>query len=157
MDSSKNIISIAPAISGGRMADEDWIYRELEQIGRRIAQIAEPIAHQGGDHDYDGAMEHVWEGLHHALGHDGEGCSLHGGPTGYCTANARPLERTPKPQRIPNATRTRVLKRDGHKCRTCGTEEGLNVYRIVPFSRGGGIEDDNLGLFCAPCGRKAQR
>lgn len=51
-----------------------------------------------------------------------------------------------------------VFERDGHKCRICGTEERLVVDHIIPISRGGSDELDNLQTLCWSCNcRKGAR
>lgn len=51
--------------------------------------------------------------------------------------------------------RFRVLKRDGHKCRSCGAgpEHGavLHIDHITPISRGGVTVYENLQTLCAAC------
>lgn len=59
-----------------------------------------------------------------------------------------------RPDRAPlqPAVRESVAKRDGHKCRYCGSNQGpFDVDHIVPVARGGGDEIGNLVLACVPC------
>lgn len=59
-------------------------------------------------------------------------------------------QRTPLPQ----ALRTRVMMRDGRRCRYCGvdlTSEPIAIDHIVPWSKGGRNTDDNLVVACRPC------
>jgi len=50
-------------------------------------------------------------------------------------------------------TRKRVWRRDGRKCRYCGTIEGpFHLAHYHPFSRGGPSSYDNLRVACYPCG-----
>jgi 5-methylcytosine-specific restriction endonuclease McrA len=46
------------------------------------------------------------------------------------------------------ATRARVLERDGHHCKWCGTTVGLEVHHILYRSGGGLGEDRNLITLC---------
>jgi 5-methylcytosine-specific restriction endonuclease McrA len=46
-----------------------------------------------------------------------------------------------------------VLRRDGERCRRCGTTEGLTLDHIIPLSKGGTNRIDNLQLLCGPCNR----
>ena len=50
--------------------------------------------------------------------------------------------------------RTRVIKRDGYTCQYCGSVGGrLECDHIVPVSRGGSSEDENLCCACHKCNR----
>jgi 5-methylcytosine-specific restriction endonuclease McrA len=53
-------------------------------------------------------------------------------------------------------TRRNVLLRDGNACMYCGTETGreLTIDHVVPRSRGGRTEWDNVVAACAPCNRR---
>jgi len=44
-----------------------------------------------------------------------------------------------------------VLKRDGHRCRACGQQHGLEVHHVVMRSLGGKHEPSNLISLCADC------
>ena len=46
--------------------------------------------------------------------------------------------------------RLRVLKRDGYICAYCG-EEANQVDHVIPRSKGGGHELDNLVACCSKC------
>lgn len=55
---------------------------------------------------------------------------------------------------ISYAQRTRILERDGFRCRRCGTgpqDERLVVDHVVPVVLGGGSDDSNLQTLCEPC------
>jgi len=48
--------------------------------------------------------------------------------------------------------RTQVLKRDGYRCVNCGqTGTELHVHHIIPKSKGGTDELDNLVTLCVKC------
>ena len=48
--------------------------------------------------------------------------------------------------------RLRVLARDGHMCQLCGTtEEPFHIDHIVPRSKGGTSDLDNLQVLCKRC------
>lgn len=50
-------------------------------------------------------------------------------------------------------TRQRVFERDGFACQYCGSKDNLECDHVVPLSRGGSHEDDNLKTACRPCNR----
>lgn len=54
---------------------------------------------------------------------------------------------------IKNETKTEVLVRDNHKCQSCGSDKKLEFDHIVPVSKGGSSEADNLQLLCRSCNR----
>lgn len=54
----------------------DNIHAWLKELGYKIAEHAEPLKGVGGDHDYDGAIDVVWEGIHEALGVKTHNCDL---------------------------------------------------------------------------------
>ena len=52
-------------------------------------------------------------------------------------------------------TRKAVLARDSYTCQYCGHETaGLTVDHVIPRSRGGRSEWENIVASCAPCNRK---
>lgn len=56
--------------------------------------------------------------------------------------------------RITNAIRYKVLNRDGFKCKACGSKAGdtqLVVDHIIPISKGGKSNFDNLQALCFTC------
>ncbi len=52
---------------------------------------------------------------------------------------------------IPPDLRWRVWERDDFTCRRCGTRRHLAVDHIIPESKGGTLEIDNLQTLCRPC------
>ena len=48
-------------------------------------------------------------------------------------------------------TRLFVLERDNHRCLACGTEENLTLDHIIPRSKGGTNDIDNLQVLCQYC------
>lgn len=128
-------------------------YEQLRQIGVYIAGMAQQSADQGGDHDYDGVLQHVWQGIHDALGIDGSKCMLI--PLdGDCTAEPR-KPRTTKHgyvrRSFSSPLRLRIYKRDGYRCVFCGSNEDLSIDHRHPVSRGGTNDEDNLQTLCMPC------
>ena len=59
-----------------------------------------------------------------------------------------------KSKKAPVSLRTKILKRDNHKCVLCGataeTDE-LHVDHIIPTDRGGLTEERNLRVLCSRC------
>lgn len=52
---------------------------------------------------------------------------------------------------VPEARRQEIFARDGRKCRRCGSTEHLSLDHIIPRSRGGSEDDDNLQTLCMTC------
>lgn len=55
---------------------------------------------------------------------------------------------------ISEKLRNDVFERDGNKCLKCGSISDLSVDHIIPFSRGGQTQYDNLQTLCMTCNRK---
>ncbi|MCL2569989.1 MAG: HNH endonuclease [Firmicutes bacterium] len=57
--------------------------------------------------------------------------------------------------RVTNSVRYDILKRDGHECKICGSTASdgvkLHVDHIVPVSKGGTSDCDNLQTLCDRC------
>ncbi|QDZ20313.1 HNHc domain-containing protein [Chloropicon primus] len=51
-------------------------------------------------------------------------------------------------------TRKNVYARDRHKCQYCGSTKNLTLDHVIPTSRGGGTEWDNLVTACNKCNQK---
>lgn len=47
--------------------------------------------------------------------------------------------------------RTRVMQRDGFRCRRCSTTSNLSIDHIIPVLAGGDDGDGNLQVLCRPC------
>jgi hypothetical protein len=47
------------------------------------------------------------------------------------------------------STRLLLANRDGYKCKICGTEANLEIVHIIPISKGGTNDIENLQLLCA--------
>lgn len=55
-------------------------------------------------------------------------------------------------------SRKNILKRDRHKCQYCGTTDKLTIDHVIPRSRGGGDQWENLVTACTTCNhRKGNR
>lgn len=55
---------------------------------------------------------------------------------------------------IPAEMRWAVWERDNYTCLKCGTRQHLAVDHIIPESKGGPTELDNLQTLCTPCNRR---
>jgi 5-methylcytosine-specific restriction endonuclease McrA len=63
-----------------------------------------------------------------------------------------------KPARHPAFTRFNVFLRDRFSCQYCGAREDLTFDHLIPRSRGGLTEWENVVAACAPCNlRKADK
>lgn len=131
---------------------ERAIYRELRAIGAQIAYLAQDMKHQGGDHDYDGAIQEVWRGMHDAMGVDGSECDLivYGTCEGSDDHEEFPKNGY-KRKAISPSVQLKVYRADGFKCVHCGTSADLSVDHIYPVSRGGTNAAENLQTLCRPC------
>ena len=77
------------------------------------------------------------------------------------TAMARPLVirlrtyvRVPRDNHRRKITRRAVFARDGWTCQYCGSRSTLTVDHVVPKSKGGGSNWENIVASCAPCNRR---
>jgi hypothetical protein len=52
---------------------------------------------------------------------------------------------------LPETKRQEILDRDGGRCLECGATEDLTIDHIVPRSKGGTHDDDNLRTLCRRC------
>lgn len=52
---------------------------------------------------------------------------------------------------IPREVVDAIYKRDGGRCVYCGSVENLHLDHIIPFSRGGATNVENLQLLCQKC------
>lgn len=50
--------------------------------------------------------------------------------------------------------RDRIMKKCGSKCVHCGAIEQLEVDHIIPLSKGGRHDEDNLQILCRSCNSK---
>jgi hypothetical protein len=55
---------------------------------------------------------------------------------------------------IPQETKKAVQARDGGTCQKCGSKEHIEYVHIVPVSKGGSSELDNVQLLCRSCSRQ---
>lgn len=62
--------------------------------------------------------------------------------------------RIPRDQRRRRITRRAVFARDSWTCQYCGTTSHLTVDHVMPRSRGGASDWENIVTACAPCNRR---
>jgi hypothetical protein len=58
---------------------------------------------------------------------------------------------------IPRPVQFRVLKRENQVCRSCGlpvADDDIHFDHIIPWSKGGPTEENNIQLLCGACNRK---
>lgn len=79
---------------------------------------------------------------------------------GYDVPAARdwPCTRVGSRDAIPEFIRKRVYERDGYRCTECGSEDGLTLDHIIPWSLNGPDDVSNLRVLCGSCNsRKGAR
>jgi 5-methylcytosine-specific restriction endonuclease McrA len=62
--------------------------------------------------------------------------------------------RVPRDRAKRRITRRAVFARDSWKCQYCGTTSHLTVDHVIPRSRGGPSDWENIVTSCAPCNRR---
>jgi 5-methylcytosine-specific restriction endonuclease McrA len=62
--------------------------------------------------------------------------------------------RVPRDTHRRKITRRAVFARDGWTCQYCGSRSNLTVDHVIPRSKGGSSEWDNIVASCAPCNRR---
>jgi 5-methylcytosine-specific restriction endonuclease McrA len=62
--------------------------------------------------------------------------------------------RIPRDTHRRKITRRAVFARDGWTCQYCGTRSNLTVDHVIPRSKGGTSEWENIVAACAPCNRR---
>jgi 5-methylcytosine-specific restriction endonuclease McrA len=55
------------------------------------------------------------------------------------------------PYKFVNLSRVNVMRRDGHTCVYCGSKNNLTIDHMIPKSRGGRDEWENLVTACGEC------
>ena len=56
--------------------------------------------------------------------------------------------------KVSNKLRFAIYKRDGYKCRKCGSTQCLEIDHIVPISKGGKSTYNNLQTLCKRCNKE---
>ena len=55
--------------------------------------------------------------------------------------------------KVSNKLRFQIFNRDGNKCRICGSTHNLEIDHIIPISKGGKSEPNNLQTLCRRCNK----
>lgn len=105
---------------------------------------------------YEWCIDHiVWGGrgeplFMHEMGKYGEGL-------GFLLSPPAPQEPHRK-EAMPLSLRWEIWERDNFTCQTCGSRQYLTIDHIIPESKGGKTEKDNLQTLCKACNaRKGNR
>ena len=72
----------------------------------------------------------------------------------FTTAERPDFEEVSARKRIPDSVRAAVIVRDSGRCRRCRGTSNLEVDHIVPVSRNGNSEENNLQTLCRRCNRR---
>lgn len=56
--------------------------------------------------------------------------------------------------KLTKTLRKLVYERDGYKCKLCGSDTNLSIDHIIPISKGGKTEINNLQTLCISCNKK---
>jgi 5-methylcytosine-specific restriction endonuclease McrA len=62
--------------------------------------------------------------------------------------------RIPRDTHKRKITRRAVFARDGWECQYCGARTSLTVDHVIPRSKGGNSDWENIVASCAPCNRR---
>lgn len=54
-------------------------------------------------------------------------------------------------KKVPKSVRKAVYKRDNYTCQSCGAKEDITIDHIVPRSKGGSNDVNNLQTLCESC------
>lgn len=136
----------------------------LGGYGIELRTIVRFESRREGDNSLDGWMGHLWKknwfnpGLALAV------VDAHELAKGiHDTATVTQTLRAAKPassavrdarQKVTGKVRAYVFARDGHQCVRCGGRGPLVIDHILPVSRGGSGEVENLQSLCEPCNRE---
>ena len=122
-----------PGACDRRGARNCWVDARLRQVKRLLPGDDLCGFSGGGKLDRDSA----------------KGLSMQDSLNSACLREKRPRRKLdPKKYAI---VRTRVLERDGWRCKECGSMESLQVHHMKPRSRLGGDVMQNLITLCVGC------
>ena len=69
------------------------------------------------------------------------------GPSYYDKKDAEKQRR----KKITGAARKKIFERDLYRCRYCGSHKDISLDHVIPVSKGGSDEPDNLVTACRAC------
>lgn len=101
---------------------------------------------------YEWCRDHIiWGGtgeplFSHEIGKYGEGLGQLLSPSTY--------QEPYRKEAIPPSLRWEVWEQDNFTCQICGSRQFLTIDHIIPESKGGKTEKDNLQTLCKPCNSK---
>jgi hypothetical protein len=118
---------------GREVAARQMLHFQVEQMAEFVAQFPEVWLWGDG---YGGELYYLLE----------EALTMAGFPP-------KTYEKSTKSHRR-SISRTKfvaVMEKSDNCCVACGSKESLELDHIVPWSKGGGNELDNLQILCKPC------
>ena len=71
-----------------------------------------------------------------------------------CSESTTEAQVTWSSRYVSDELRSKVLRRDEHRCTSCKSTENLEIDHVLPISQGGSSECDNLQVLCRSCNRK---
>ena len=107
----------------------------IERIAEDIYSNCSRIAHWGGDQPFDAVFDSLVAKVLNKAGHK--------------TDNQIRTERRRKVFGVRESLK--VFRRDGFKCRACGTDDELTIDHIQAWSHGGSDDLENLQTLCQHC------
>lgn len=130
----------------GLQAEKD-AWNSIPVIAQQLFNATECIKMQGGGTPFDGVITDLWRELLRLAGEPLDEWS----PAYMDRGSPRRADESRRRVRINDSTRLLVYRRDGYRCRNCGSAEDLQLDHIYPWSMGGTDELDNLQTLCGPC------
>ena len=67
---------------------------------------------------------------------------------------AKEKQRERRTNAVGQRKRNALIGKRGNKCQMCGATGTLHAHHILPVSKGGSDDDDNLLLVCVACHKK---
>ena len=113
---------------------------EKSEVMLRVVGLAVPICHQ--------CTVHVMNAEYYCRS---GGDLFYYGRLGWFEREEGKRAPLPKKVKISHRIAMQVFERDGYKCVHCGSQASLEPDHILPVSKGGGNEIENLQTACRPC------